>query len=247
MITGASKVARDITGRKKADADMRRANRDLEQFAYSASHDLQEPLRTINVYSELLTQRYGDKLDEQALEFLGYIRNGAVRMETLIRDLLSYTQVSKLDVVSENTDAGEALSKALAGLQGAINESNARVTADQLPSVRMHGSHLCQVFQNLVGNALKYRSAERVPLVHISAERQRGYLLFSVSDNGIGIDPKYKETIFDLFKRLHTSKEYEGTGLGLAICERIVTQYNGQIWVDSEGGTGSIFKFRIPS
>ena len=246
-IKGASKIARDITARRKADADIRRANRDLEQFAYSASHDLQEPLRTVSIYSELLTQRYGDKLDGQALEFLGFIRNGATRMETLIRDLLSYTQISKLELVPENTDASEALAQALVGLQGVINESNARVTADPLPSIRMHGSHLCQVFQNLVGNALKYRSAECVPVVHIGAERQGGYFLFSVSDNGIGIDPKYSETIFDPFKRLHTGKEYEGTGLGLAICQRIVSQYNGEIWVESEVGTGSIFKFRIPS
>jgi len=246
-IVGASKIARDITERKKADADIRRANRDLEQFAYSASHDLQEPLRTVSLYSELLRRRYGDKLDEKALEFLGFIGKSALRMETLVRDLLAFTQISKLDVIPEITDANEALAKALAGLQGAIEEGNVRVTYDPLPAVRMHGQHLQLVFQNLVGNAIKYRSAERAPAVHITAEQKEGSLVFSVSDNGIGIDPKYNETIFDLFKRLHTSEEYSGTGLGLAICQRIVDQYNGRIWVHSEAGKGSVFKFSLPS
>jgi PAS domain S-box-containing protein len=246
-IVGASKIARDISERRKADADLRRANRDLEQFAFSASHDLQEPLRTVNIFSELLTQRYSDKLDGQAMEFLGHIRKSATQMETLVRDLLSFAQVTKFDVIPETTDANEALSKALADLDRAIKESNGRVTADPLPAVSMHGRHLQQVFQNLVANAIKYRSAERPPVVHITAERQEGQSVFSVSDNGIGIDPQYSQTIFGLFKRLHTSDEYEGTGLGLAICQRIVDQYNGRIWVNSEAGKGSVFRFTIPN
>jgi PAS domain S-box-containing protein len=245
-VVGASKIARDITERKRADEEIRRANHGLEQFAFSASHDLQEPLRTVNIYSELLTQRYSNQLDGQALEFLGHIRKGATRMEMLVRDLLSFTQVTKFDAIPETTDANEALSKALDDLEGAIQESKARVTADPLPSVRIHGRHLEQMFQNLVGNAIKYRSAEHAPLVHISAESKDGRAAFSVRDNGIGIDPKYNQTIFGLFKRLHTSNEYEGTGLGLAICQRIVDQYNGRIWVDSEVGKGSVFKFILP-
>jgi len=245
-IVGASKIARDITERRKADADLRRANRDLEQFAYSASHDLQEPMRTVNIYSELLTKRYHDKLDGQALEYLGHIRTGAMRMEALIRDLLSFTQITKLDVVPESVDANDILAKVLVDLEETIKDCNARVTTDPLPCVRMHGSHLRQLFQNLIGNALKYCSAERTPVVHISAEIQGGYVVFSVNDNGIGIGPEYHKNIFDLFKRLHTSNEYEGTGLGLAICERIMTQYGGQIWVESEVGTGSTFKFSLP-
>jgi PAS domain S-box-containing protein len=245
-VVGASKIARDITERKRAEEEIRRANHDLEQFAFSASHDLQEPLRTVNIYSELLTQRYGNQLDGQALEFLGHIRKGATRMEMLVRDLLSFAQLTKFEVNLEATDANEALSKALADLEGAIQESKVRVTTDPLPSVRIHGRHLQQVFQNLVGNAIKYRSAERAPLVHISAESKDGGAVFSVSDNGIGLDPKYNQTIFGLFKRLHTSSEYEGTGLGLAICQRIVDQYNGRIWVDSEVGKGSVFKFILP-
>jgi len=245
-VVGASKIARDITERKRADAAILRANRDLEQFAFSASHDLQEPLRTVNIYSELLTQRYSNQLDGQALEFLSHIRKSATRMETLVRDLLSFVQVTNPDAIPETTDANEALSKALADLEGAIKVGEVHVTSDPLPSVRMHERHLQQVFQNLVGNAIKYRSSERVPAVHISAERQDDYAVFSVSDNGIGIDPKYNQTIFGLFKRLHTSNEYEGTGLGLAICQRIVDQYNGRIWVNSEAGKGSVFNFTIP-
>jgi len=247
QVIGASKIARDITERKRADVDIRRANRDLEQFAYSASHDLQEPLRTVNIYSELLAQRYSDKLDGQALEFLGNIRRGVTRMETLLSDLLSYTQIGTFVPIRETTDANEALSNALADLEGIIKESTARVTADPLPSVLMHGPHLERVFLNLVGNAIKYRSAKRAPIVHISGEWRADCVLFSVSDNGIGIDPGYNETIFELFKRLHTSEEYEGTGLGLAICQRIVEQYQGRIWVNSEAGHGSVFKFTLPS
>ena len=155
-IVGASKIARDITARKKVDADIRRANRDLEQFAYSASHDLQEPLRTVNIYSDLLAQRYRDKLDGQALEYLGHIRTGATRMEALIRDLLSFTQITKLDVVPESVDANDILSQVLVDLEGTIKDCEARITADPLPRVRMHESHLRQLLQNLIGNALKY-------------------------------------------------------------------------------------------
>lgn len=246
-VVGASKIARDITERKKADAEIRRANRDLEQFAFSASHDLQEPLRTIKMFSELLTRRYSHKLDGEALEFLGYLHSGAMRMEALVRDLIAFTRVSKLEVLPETNDANEALAQALEGLKGAIEESRARVTADPLPSVFMHGPHLQQVFQNLVGNAIKYRSPLRAPVVHISAEKKNGCIVFSVSDNGIGIDPQYTDTIFGLFKRLHTSDEYSGTGMGLAICQRIVEQYHGRIRVRSEAGNGSVFQFDVPS
>ena len=246
-IVGASKIARDITERKKADEDIRRANRDLEQFAFSASHDLQEPLRTVNIYSELLAKRYSDKLDGEALEYLGYLRSGATRMEALVRDLIAFTRVSKIDILPETADANEALSNALEALKGAIEENGAHVIAEPLPSVSMHGPHLQQVFQNLVGNAIKYRNPEHPPVVHIGAERQNGWPVFSVSDNGIGIDPQYKEIIFGLFKRLHTNDEYSGTGMGLAICQRIVDQYRGRIWVRSEAGKGSVFQFTVPS
>jgi PAS domain S-box-containing protein len=246
-IIGASKIARDITDRKRADAELRRVNLALEQFAFSASHDLQEPLRAINIYSELLTRRHSDKLDGEALEFLGFLRDGATRMEALVRDLLALTRIGKLDVTPGPADANAALSKALESLEGAIGESGARVTADDpLPCVVIHAQHLQQLFQNVIGNAIKYRHPERAPVVHISAERQTTSVVFSVSDNGIGIPEKYRQMIFELFKRLHTSEEYSGTGIGLAICQRIVDQYHGRIWVESEPDKGSTFRFTIP-
>jgi PAS domain S-box-containing protein len=245
-IIGASKIARDITERKRAEAEILRANQDLQQFAFSASHDLQEPLRSVKIYSELLARRYTDKLDGQALEFLGFLRSGATRMELLLSDLLAYTQVSRLEKSPEFVDANVSLAVVLENLAGSISASGARITSDSLPTVPMHGAHLQQVFQNLIGNAIKYRSRERTPEIHVAAERQGEGWTFTVTDNGIGIAPEYKETVFGLFKRLHSSEEYSGTGIGLAICQRIVDQYNGRIWVESELGRGSAFRFTIP-
>jgi PAS domain S-box-containing protein len=235
----------DIDAQKRVEDDLRRANQDLEQFAFSASHDLQEPLRSVKIYSELLAQRHAEKLDGEALEFLTYLRNGATRMEMLVRDLLAYTQVTKFEPPSEPADAEEALAATLDSLAGAIAGTGARVTAGPLPSLRVHRAHLQQLFQNLIGNAIKYRSADRAPVVELTAERQNGYWLFTVRDNGIGIDPLYKERIFGVFKRLHSSDEYSGTGIGLAICQRIVDRYHGRIWVESEAGQGATFRFTI--
>jgi light-regulated signal transduction histidine kinase (bacteriophytochrome) len=202
--------------------EVRRAKEDLEQFAFSATHDLQEPLRSVKIYSELLTTRHGDKVDEEARKFITFVHNGATRMEMLVRDLLAYTQVAKFDAPSETADANEALNGALANLAGTISEYGAKISADPLPSLPVHGMHLQQVFQNLIGNAIKYCSPDRQPHAHVGVERRDGHWLFAVSDSGIGIDPEYKENIFGLFKRLHTSDEYSGTGIGLAICQRIV-------------------------
>jgi len=236
----------DIDEQKRVQEELRHANQDLEQFAYSASHDLQEPLRGVKIYSELLTHRYSGKLDGQALEFLHYLRESASRMEMLVRDLLAYTQVGKVDAPEGKADANEALTDALANLNGAIMESGARITSDPLPSVRVHDAHLKQLFQNLLGNAIKYRNLERIPTVHVGAKPREGEWLFSVIDNGIGIEPEYKERIFGLFKRLHTGEEYPGTGIGLAICQRIVERYHGRIWVESKPGQGSTFLFTLP-
>ncbi len=236
----------DIDAQKCVEDDLRRANQDLEEFAFSASHDLQEPLRSVKIYSELLTSTCASRLDGQALEFLTYLRDGATRMETLLRDLLTYTQTTKFEETPQPTDAGEALQFTLANLAGAISEAGARITAGPLPSLRVHTAHLQQLFQNLIGNAIKYRSPDRPPAVHVTAERQNGHWIFAIRDNGIGIDSEYKEKIFGLFKRLHRSDEYSGTGIGLAICRRIVDQYNGRIWVESEPGQGSIFRFTLP-
>lgn len=236
----------DIDEQKGVEDELRRANEDLKQFAFSASHDLQEPLRTVKIYSELLTRRYADKLDGDALKFMQFLRSGATRMETLVRDLLAYTQVATFDAPLEVVDANEAMKAALANLSGAIADSGAQITTGPLPALPVNGTHLQQLFQNLIGNAIKYRSPERSPAVHLGAERQNGYWVFSVVDNGIGIDPKYKENIFGLFKRLHSSDEYSGTGIGLAICQRIVDRYHGRIWVESEPGQGSTFRFTLP-
>lgn len=245
-IVGASKIARDITERKRAEEEIRRANRDLEQFAFSASHDLQEPLRTVKIYSDLLATRYMSKLDGQALEFLEYVRKGTDRMEALVRDLLAYTRATKLDLSNATVDAVDVFTSTVQDLSGMIEEAGARVRAGTLPTVRMHEVHLKQLLLNLIQNAIKYRSVDRPPEVTVTAEREGEYWVFSVADNGVGVEPEYREKIFGLFKRLHTSDQYTGTGLGLAICQRIVDRYRGRIWVESEPGRGSTFRFTIP-
>ncbi len=247
IVVGASKIARDITERKRIDDEIRRANRDLEQFAFSASHDLQEPLRNVKIYSELLNQRFRHHFDGEALEYLGYLYEGATRMENLIRDLLAYTAVGEVSAAVEEIDANAVLTSALKTLDSVVAASAAEVTFDPLPHLSMRRVHLYQLFQNLIGNAIKYRAKDASPKIHIACVQKNDAYEFSVSDNGIGIAPPYRETIFGLFKRLHTTQEYPGTGIGLAICQRIVEQYNGRIWVESELNKGSIFRFTIRS
>jgi PAS domain S-box-containing protein len=236
----------DITERVRVQEELRRANQDLELFAFSASHDLQEPLRTIKIYCELLGREFGGQLHPDALRYMEYVRSGATGMENLLRDLLVYTRAGQFEEPAEPADANEALRASLSALSSAMTEARARVSSDHLPTVRVHATHLQELFQNLIGNAIKYRSPERIPEVHIGAERQNGLWVFTVSDNGIGIEPEYKEQIFGLFKRLHTSDEYSGTGIGLAICQRIVDRCHGRIWVESELGKGSTFRFTLP-
>jgi PAS domain S-box-containing protein len=237
----------DIDDQKRVEDELRRANHDLEQFAYSASHDLQDPLRSVQIFSQLLTTRCNGQLDAEAREYLEYVRNGAARMEALVRDLLTYTQVMKFDNPTEPADTDEALASTIANLAGAVLETGARITSDPLPPVRVHDAHLQQLFQNLIGNAMKYRDPERPLAVHVAAQRQNGRPIFSVSDNGIGIAHEHRERIFGLFKRLYRNDEYSGTGIGLAICQRIVEQYGGRIWVESDLGQGSTFRFTLPA
>ncbi len=223
------------------------ANADLEQFAHSASHDLREPIRSIAIYSELLVKRYGPLLDQTGRGFLDFVRSGAERMETLLSDLLSYADASNIpDEAPAPICARESLDAALANLAGAIQESEAQIILGEMPSVRMRQSHLEQVFQNLVGNALKYRNKEPVR-VRVYARQEGAYWRFCVEDNGIGIASEHRELVFGIFKRLHTNQTYAGTGMGLAICQRIVERYHGRIWVDSEPGSGSKFSFTIPA
>jgi PAS domain S-box-containing protein len=246
VIIGASKIARNITQRKRAEAEIRRANRDLEQFAFSVSHDLQEPLRSIKIYSRLLMSRLADRLDGEELQFLEFLHNGANRMEHLITDLLAYTSSVQTEASQANTDANEVFREVVETLAGTIADSDALVSSDALPLISMETAHLFQVLQNLIANALKYRDPNRQLTVHVACQRQPSCYELSVADNGIGIAPQYKEIIFGLFKRLHTADHYSGTGIGLAICHRIVERYSGRIWVESELGRGSTFRFTVP-
>jgi signal transduction histidine kinase len=222
-----------------------RLNADLEQFAHSASHDLKEPIRNIAIYGELLELHYGKVLDQQGAQFLRFMISGARQIEILVNDLLLFTQAASIiEECPEPLLPENALCGALAALREAIRESGAVVTHDALPAVRMREVHLQQLFQNLVGNAIKYRREK--PRVHISVTDHSGQWIFSVRDNGIGFNPIYSEQVFGIFKRLHTGSEYAGTGMGLAICQRIVQRYRGRIWADSKIGTGSEFFFAIP-
>ena len=236
----------DISARKRSEEELRRSNAELERFAYVASHDLQEPLRMVGNYVQLLGKRYKGKLDSDADEFIGFALDGAVRMQRLIEDLLAYSRVSSRGAEFAPTDAGSVLDAALANLKLAIEDANAVVTRDPLPVVPADRSQLEHVFLNLIGNALKFRGSVR-PEVRVTAAQQDGDWLFSVRDNGIGIEPQYFDRIFVIFQRLHGRDEYPGTGIGLAITKRIIERHGGRIWVESQPGTGSTFFFTLPT
>lgn len=231
---------------RRSNEELSLVNEDLSQFARSASHDLREPLRMISIYTQLLGRKLKDQLDVEAQEYLHYVLSGARRMEDLIRDLLTFTQVSSVgEGPAPPIDAGEALQSALSNLAAAIEDAGASITYSSLPSVRIPRVHLTQLFQNLIGNAVKYKST--APHIRIDVERCQDQWRFSVQDNGIGIAEHHREQIFGLFKRLHPQSEYSGTGLGLAICQRIIQRAGGRIWVESEPGQGSTFFFTLPA
>jgi PAS domain S-box-containing protein len=242
----------DITDRKQADEqlkrtmeELKRSNMELEQFAYVASHDLQEPLRMVSSFTQLLEKQYKDKLDEHALDYINYAVDGAKRMQLLINDLLSYSRVNSKGGKFEEVDLEKVLDETLSNLELTIEENQAFITRESLPKINANYRQMIQLFQNLIGNALKYRSKE-TPQIQISTQKEDKQWIFSVEDNGIGIDPKYADRIFMIFKRLHTNEEYEGTGIGLAITKRIIERHEGRIWVESELGKGSTFYFTIP-
>jgi PAS domain S-box-containing protein len=226
-------------------ADLERSNQDLQQFAYISSHDLQEPLRTVISYTQLLENRYGGQLDEDGRDFLKFIVEGAQRMSDLITDLLAYSRVSSIEQKRTQAVAlGDVVESVIANLQVSIGKTNAAVTYQQLPAVMGDHMQLLQLFQNLIANALKYRS-EAPPVIKMNATSAGSFHVIRVSDNGIGIDPMYHERIFGLFKRLH-GRDVPGTGLGLAICRKVVERHGGRIWVESQPGQGATFLFTLP-
>ncbi|NQT24663.1 PAS domain S-box protein [candidate division KSB1 bacterium] len=263
-IIGSFGISRDITDRKSIDRALRktkdelvkktealenvnltlkRSNQELEQFASVASHDLKEPLRMISSYVKLLEQKLMGTLDEESKEFISYVSDGAQRMQTLISDLLTYSRVTSLAQPFETTDLNLMVERALQNLKVSIEEKEAIITRDDLPTAVVDGIQIERLFQNLISNAMKY--CEVKPKVHISSKSLNGEWIITIQDNGIGIDPKYQDIIFDIFKRLHGRNEYSGTGIGLAVCKKIVERHGGEIWVESEKDKGSTFYFTI--
>ena len=248
-------TTQDITERKQMEEELqetiqklKRSNEELQQFAYVSSHDLQEPLRTIASFTQLMERRYKGKLDEDADEFMDYIVDAAVRMKQQINDLLEYSRVSTAENDFKRVNTDSILDQAIINLKSSIDENNAKITRDPLDNVIADGDQLRRVFQNIIGNSIKYRKPDENPKIHISAykdEKNREYI-FSIQDNGIGIEKQYLDRIFRIFQRLHTMKEYKGTGVGLAVVKRIIDHHGGRIWIESELGNGSTFYFTIP-
>jgi two-component system, chemotaxis family, sensor kinase Cph1 len=244
----------DITDRIDAERYLRqkseeleKSNRELEQFTYAASHDLQEPLRMINSYIQLFTKRYGDTLDKDAKTFLEYATEGSERMQNLVNDLLALSRVSDSQDRYRTISISDVVTRAIDNLQVMVRESGATVTVDKLPVMCVDPAQMVQLFQNLIGNAIKYCDGTTKPRITIAATETAEGFEFSVKDNGIGISKKHHERIFVIFQRLHTRSEYPGTGIGLAICSKIIDRHNGRIWVESKEGKGSTFKFIIPN
>jgi hypothetical protein len=238
--------------RKRAQAalqltaeEVKRSNRDLEQFAYIASHDLHEPLRAVDGYVKLLQRRFPQNVDPKALEYINGAVEGAGRMERLINDLLAFSRVGTHGGAFSPANLDAILDEALHNLQAGIKSAQVKVTRDALPMLTVDATQMMQLFQNLIGNAIKFRSG-RPPEIHVGARKEPGRWVFSVRDNGIGIEPQYFERIFQIFQRLHTRKYYPGTGIGLAICKKMVERHHGDIWVESQPGQGSTFFFSLP-
>lgn len=226
-------------------AELERSNKDLEEFAYVASHDLQEPLRMISGFTQLLEKKYKDQLDDKAKEYIHFANDGALRMQSLIEALLQYSRVGKKDATYEKVDLNDVMNLVMADLDLSIKESNAQIKVSQLPVLFANRAQMVQLFQNLVSNALKFRVQDRSVVIEVACEIKNNYWQFSVKDNGIGIDPKFSDKIFVIFQRLHPHKKYPGTGIGLSLCKKIVENYKGRIWLESEPGKGCIFYFTI--
>ncbi len=252
-ITHLKEVERELIALKEAEEEiikktdeLARSNLELRQFAYIASHDLQEPLRAISGFTELLQKRYQGQLDERADKYISFITEGSLRMQHMIQDLLLYSRVETQAHEFEKIDSNASLEQAVANLRVSIQENNPIITNDPLPEIIADGEQITLLFQNLIGNAIKYHKPNVTPTIHLSAQKDKENWLFSVADNGIGIDEKYADRLFKIFQRLHTRNEYAGTGIGLAICKRIVERHSGTIWVKSKPGEGATFYFTIP-
>ncbi|OAN52229.1 hypothetical protein A6A04_00595 [Paramagnetospirillum marisnigri] len=253
-VVGHRGITRDITTRKKVraqlaqkTAELERSNADLEQFAYVASHDLREPLRMVSSFLGLLERRIADRLDEESREYIAFAKDGAQRMDRLIRDLLDYSRIGRTALPDTPISLENPLESALGNLTVAIEESGAEIIRDTtMPSLRVDGGEFVRLFQNLVANAIKYRHPDRAPRITLSAMRSKGQWEFTIQDNGMGIEPQFSERIFQIFQRLQGRNETEGTGIGLAVCKRVVGRYGGRIWVESVPGQGSCFRFTLP-
>jgi len=253
-VQGVFAAARDITKLKRTEEKLKqtlngleRSNKELEQFAFIVSHDLQEPLRMVASFTQLLEESYKGKLDKDADEFIYYIVDGTTRMQRMIEDVLMYSRVGTRGKPFEPTDCEKVLDQGVTNLKVAIEENDATVTHDSLPTIMADASQMVELIQNLIGNAIKFRKKEDPPHVHVSAEKKDNEWVFSVRDNGIGIAPEFFGRLFNIFQRLHGREEYPGTGIGLAICKKIVERHGGRIWVESEPGKGSTFYFTIPA
>ncbi len=253
QIVGTFGISRDITRQKETEQEakklteaLKRSNRELEEFAYVASHDLHEPLRMISSYLLLISRRYQAQLDQDGREFIGFAVDGAQRMQAMINDLLTYSRVTTQGKIFSQIELEAVLQRALLNLKVAIAESGARLTHNPLPAVSGDDRQIERLLQNLIGNALKYRRPDVAPEIQVSAEKRDSEWVFGIRDNGIGIDPKYFDRIFGIFQRLHTREQYKGTGIGLAICKKTVERHGGRIWVESEEGKGATFYFTLP-
>jgi light-regulated signal transduction histidine kinase (bacteriophytochrome) len=241
-----ARIVAELDALELAQEDLKRSNAELEQFAYVASHDLQEPLRKVASFTQLLQQRYGGRLDDRADQYIGFAVDGARRMQTLINDLLAFSRVGRLEQPHTSVACDELVERVRADLSTAIEESGATIEAGGLPTVSGDPGLLRIVFQNLIGNAIKFRG-DAAPVVRLTAERDGAFWRFRCADNGIGIDPEYADRIFVLFQRLHPRTTYEGTGIGLAMCRKIVEYHGGRMWLDTAYTGGSAFCFTLPA
>ncbi len=238
----------DVQSRLRAAMrELERSNKDLEQFAYVASHDLQAPLRMVSMYTQLLAKRYEGRLDDDADDFIGFIVDGAARMSRLLEDLLAYSRVGSEAPIPQPVNAMSAAGQAVTNLEATIAESGAVVVIDDLPVVLADDGMLVRVFQNLIANAVKFHAPDTVPRVSVSAARTGAMWQFSVADRGIGIPPEYFDGVFDVFRRLHPQGEYPGSGVGLAVCKRIIELFGGTIWIEQSDDSGTTFCFTLPA